>query len=92
MSLERLRDDAYAVDLGGVRFWMVEDDHPVPCLVTTEALFELAHGSTGRTQIDIFRHFREQIEAIAERKFAAERFNAFSDPKIIVYSNDLGGR
>ena len=40
----------------------------------------------------IFHRFRDEIEAIAAKKFAAERFNAFSDPKIIVYSNDLDQR
>jgi len=89
MSLVRLRDDAYAIELGGVRFWMAEAGHPVPCLVTTEALFELARGLAPLNQIQIFLHFREELEAIAARKFAAERFGAFSDPRVVVYSSDL---
>ena len=89
MSLMRLRDDAYAVELGGVRFWMAEADQPVPCLVTTEALFELARGLAPLNQVQIFLHFREQIETVAARKFAAERFGAFSDPRVVVYSSDL---
>jgi hypothetical protein len=71
---------------------MRDGANPVPCLVTTEALDELARASTSQRPIERFLEFREKIEAIAAEKFAAGQIETHGDAKIIVYSHELNRR
>ena len=71
MPLTRLRDDYLEQD--GVRFLMVDEDGPVACRVSHEALRDHANRvQLSGTDGAVFEAYRELIEELASAAYDAE--------------------
>jgi hypothetical protein len=88
MPLTR-KTDRIITTFQGVKFLMEDGDREVACRVDEDILRERFGIATNEDEAAIFHRNREEIESVANRKYAAGQIEPHNDAMIILRRGDF---